>query len=122
MIECTTVSVRSLYRLHWRPVIRYQAGAGMEAGTYRPGRGSSSVAWQLADETRSSATGAWGVRGTSAGHWKALMIASAAAVGAWTGPIRSAQLNQYHQSPVVRSGVAITSPQSARLCGSCTHR
>ena len=32
------------------------------------------------------------------GRCSALMITSAAAAGAWTGPIRSAQLNQYHQS------------------------
>ena len=59
---------------------------------------------------------------SSMGRWKALMITSAAAAGAWTGPIRSAQLNQYHQSPVAPPGAAMTSLHCARSCGSCTEQ
>ena len=58
----------------------------------------------------------------SMGRCSALMITSAAAAGAWTGPIRSAQLNQYHQSPVAPPGAAMTSLHCARSCGSCTDR
>ena len=58
---------------------------------------------------------------SSMGRCRALMITSAAAAGAWTGPIRSAQLNQY-QSPVAPPGAAMTSLHCARSCGSCTDR
>jgi pimeloyl-ACP methyl ester carboxylesterase len=52
------------------------------------------------------------VKELSGARCKAAMIVSAAAAGAWTGPMRSAQLNQYHQSPAVLPGVAIMSPHA----------
>ena len=51
-----------------------------------------------------------------------MTIASAAVSGAWTGPIRSAQLNQYHHSPVMLSGAAKMSPHSAGSWGPSTNK
>src|SRR5262249_52436556 len=77
-------------------------------------RGQIRVTWQSARRTRDRpprVSAAPRDRPWAAG--RPLLIASAAAAGAWTGASPSPPMDAYHQAPVGRSGPAMMSPTVA---------